>query len=69
MANFLALLRVKVKLVKTFMQELVRADDSLLELREFFRKLELLDISERPGRGSGGPDMSGCFEEFHVGKF
>lgn len=46
LTNFLTLRRVQIKFVKTGMQELIGAYDSLFELRESFREFELLDVSQ-----------------------
>ena len=69
LTDFLPLLGVQVKLVEAFVQQLVGADHGLFKLGEFLGQLELLDVGEGPRRRSGGPDVRGCLEKFHVGQF
>lgn len=53
LADFLALLGLEIKLIKALVQELIGANDSLLELREAFGELELFEVGEG-ARGRGG---------------
>lgn len=63
LADLLSLGSIEIELVETLMQELVGADDCLLELRESFGGAELLDFGGRP-RGSGGSaDEGGGLEQ------
>lgn len=54
---FLALGGVEIELIEAFVEELVGANDCLLEQGESFGEFELLKFGEGSGGRSGGADQ------------
>lgn len=63
LAYLLALGGVQIELIEAFVQELVGADDCLLELSEALREFELFEFRERTGGSCGGPNVRRGLEE------
>jgi flagellar basal body rod protein FlgF len=66
LADLLALGGIEIKLVEALVQELVRAEDGLLQLREPLREAEVVDVRERTRGRSGRSNNGGRLEELKL---